>query len=514
MKHLFLGLAMMGWCLVCSAQVAEKQPAQAVEKQSEPLYWNQFRGPNGQGVMRTDRVPVKFGPDANILWKAAVDAGQSSPVIWADRLFVTTCSAESEDDLAMVCLDRKLGKVLWHKTAKSRKKIRYMVMNGPAGPSPAADHEHVYAYFGTFGVLCYDHQGKKVWERKLEPPPSQYGMATSPILYKDKVILVMDGNGGASRILAMNRETGATVWERSRPMFLAGWSTPMIWSHAPNDELVVLGSRRLTAYKPTNGEEIWWAGGFSTETIGIPVAGEGMLFVSDAARGGRGEVKWDADLTWKMTLEGFDRNKDGAIQRAEMASGFRIPLRPDLAQDEPGSAYPVPPHQVDGWLTHLDRDKDGVLSKSDWLEFMSGFAMDSKPVLMAVRPGAAGNARPLNVAWEINTRIPEIPSPLYCQGRIYLLRNGGWLTCLEAAKGRFLYHERIGARGQYVASPIVAGDKLITASKRGTVCVIKIGDKLEVLARNKFGEEILATPAVADGRIYLRTASRVYAIGN
>ena len=168
---------------------------------------------------------------------------------------------------------------------------------------------------------------------------------------------------------------------------------------------------------------------------------------------------------------------------------------------------------MDGWLRNLDKDKDGILSKGDWLETMSGFAMESQPILMAIHPGAYGNARPLNVAWEIHSGIPEIPSPLYCRGRIYLLRNGGWLTCIKASNGEQVFRERLGAGGQYIASPIAAGDKLITASGRGTVTVIQVGEKLEVLARNDFGEQILATPAIAENRLYLRTANHLYAIG-
>ena len=174
---------------------------------------------------------------------------------------------------------------------------------------------------------------------------------------------------------------------------------------------------------------------------------------------------------------------------------------------------PIGPRKVDGWFKYLDKDRDGVLSKADWLEVMSGFAMESQPTLLAIRPGASGNARPSTVAWKLHSGIPEVPSPLYCRGRIYLLRKGGRLTCLKASNGKQLFRELIGARGQYIASPIAAGDKLITASERGIVTVIQVGDKLEVLARNKFREKVLATPAIAENKIYLRTVRHLYAIG-
>ena len=324
MKQFFLGFIFLGFimsvlCLDCSAQTIQRQPAETATtrmagesnsaESSEEVYWNQFRGPNGQGVMNADNVPVHFGPDSNVLWKTAIDEGQSSPVIWGDRIFLTTYSPKNQDELTTVCLDRKQGRILWRKSVSAGKKVRYHSMNGPASPTPAVDHKHVYVYFGTYGLLCYDHDGTKVWEHRLEPPANQYGTSVSPILYKDKVILVLDDNDRKSRLLAVNRDTGTTVWEQPRALFQAGWSTPMIWRHALGDELVVLGSRRLTSYDAATGEEIWWAGGFSTETIGVPVTGEGLLFVSDAATGGRGETEWDAELTWKITLEDFEETK-------------------------------------------------------------------------------------------------------------------------------------------------------------------------------------------------------------
>ncbi len=509
MKHIYLSILLFAFVTTLVLPTVTY-----AQKDENKIYWNQFRGPNGSGIMKTANVPINFGTDTNVLWKKEIEGGQSSPVIWDNRIFVTTFSPENEGQLTVVCLDRQKGKILWRKSVSSRKNAQYFpLLNGPASPTPAADHKHVYAYFGTYGILCYTHDGNKVWERQIDPPASQYGMSVSPILYKDTVILVLDDNRGNSRLLAMNRDTGDTVWEQPRPLFRAGWSTPMIWQHELRDELVVLGYKKLTSYNPATGEEIWWTGGFSTETIGVPVAGEGFLFVSDAAAGGRGETEWDAEASWKVTLEDFDKNQDNKIQREEMAKGFRIPLRSELEKHELGSAYPIGPQQVGGWFRHLDKDKDGNLSKADWLELMSEFAMESQPTLIAIKPGAEGNARPLNVAWEINSGIPEIPSPLYCQEKIYLLRKGGILTCIQAADGKQLFRERIGARGQYIASPIAAGDKIITTSQQGTVTVIQIGDTLKVLARNDFGEEIIATPAIAENRIYLRTVDHLYAIG-
>jgi len=483
----------------------------AVAGQQGKVYWNQFRGPNGQGAAPADRIPVPFSPEENVLWKAVVPAGHSSPVVWNNRIFLTASEPANPKELITLAIDREEGRILWRKAVQAERQGRFHPLNNPASSTPAADENHVYVYFGTYGLLCYDHAGNEVWQRKIDTPESRYGVATSPILYKDRVILVLDGDGGSSRLLAVQRDTGETVWEQPRSLFKAGWSTPMIFRHGEAEELVVLGSKRLTAYDPSTGEEIWWAGGFSSETVGIPVTGDGLLFAGAAALGGRGDDKLDAAGTWKITVGEFDRNHDNQIQRDEMAEGFAFIQRPELPKDNPG--YGLPVRDMDSLLRIFDRDKNGIISEEEWMQTMSGFAALSQPTLVAIRPGATKDARESHVAWEIHRGIPETPSLLYCRGKLYLLRDGGLLTCLEASTGKELFRERIGAPGQYIASPIVAGDKMIVASVPGVVTVIQVDDKLKVLARNNFRESIFATPAVVENRIYVRTAGHLYALG-
>ncbi|MFC1805429.1 PQQ-binding-like beta-propeller repeat protein [Planctomycetota bacterium] len=479
--------------------------------QERKTNWNRFRGPNGQGAAEADRIPVHFGPASNVVWKTAVPPGKSSPVIWGDRIFLTACDRANKKTLITLAIDRDDGRILWRQVVQTERTARLHSMNGPAAPTPAADEKHVYVYFGTYGLLCYDHAGTEVWHRELSTPKSQYGMATSPILHKDNVIMVLDDNGGASRLLAVNRDTGETAWEQPRPLFRAGWSTPMIWRHDGVEELVVLGCKRLTSYNPFTGEESWWAGGFSEETVGVPVTGEGLLFASAAALAGYGDRDRDPARTWKITVEEFDRNHDNQIQREEMTRSFTIPLRPELARDNPG--YGLPTRDMNGLMRFFDKDKNRVISEQEWMQTMSGFAGHSQPTIVAIRPGAEKNARPSHIAWEVQRGIPETPSLLYCQGKLYLLRDGGLLTCLRASTGKELFRERIGAQGQYVASPVVVGEKIVVASVRGIVTIIHVDDTLNVLARNRFNEKIFATPAVADNRLYLRTSGHLYAFG-
>ncbi|NQT01029.1 MAG: PQQ-binding-like beta-propeller repeat protein [Planctomycetes bacterium] len=461
--------------------------------------------------MEAGRIPVHFSPESNVLWKAAIPAGHSSPVIWNNRIFLTASEPANKKELITLAIDRENGKILWRQVVQAETKVRFHTLNNPASSTPAADDKHVYVYFGTYGLICYDHAGNEVWQRKIDTPKSKYGMATSPILYEDKVILVLDGDGGSSRLLAVHRDTGEMAWEQPRSLFKAGWSTPMIWRHDDTEELVVLGSRRLTSYDPSTGEEIWWAGGFPQETVSIPVTGDGLLFAGAAALGGRGDDKLDAAGSWKITVGEFDRNHDNQIQRDEMTKGFAFIQRPELPKDNPG--YGLPVRSMDTLLKIFDHDKNRIISEAEWMQTMSGFAAHSQPNLLAIRSGATKDARKSHVAWEIRRGIPETPSPLYYRGKLYLLRDGGLLTCLEAATGKELFRERIGASGQYTASPIIAGEKIIAASVRGVVTVIQVDDKLKVLARNDFGEKIFATPAVAGNKIYLRTIGFLYALG-
>jgi outer membrane protein assembly factor BamB len=479
--------------------------------QQGKVNWNQFRGPNGQGVAEVDRIPVNFGPESNVLWKTVIGAGHSSPVIWNNLIFLTAYESTNKKELITLAINREDGKILWRHVVQAETKVRFHPLNNPASTSPAVDERHVYFYFGTYGLLCYDHAGKEVWQRKIEAPKNKYGMATSPILYKEKVIMVLDSDGGSSRLLAVNRDTGRTVWEQPRSLFRAGWSTPVIWRHGDAEELVVLGSKRLTSYNPSTGEEIWWAGGFPPETVGVPITSDGLVFASAAALGGRGDDKLDAVGTWKITIKEFDQNHDNQIQRDEMTKGFAFIQRPELPKDNPG--YGLPVRNMETLLKIFDHDKNRIISESEWMQTMSGFAAFSRPNLIAIRPGATKDARESHLAWEIQRGIPETSSLLYCQGKVYLLRDGGLLTCLEASTGKEIFRQRIRAPGQYIASPIVAGDKIVVASVPGTVTVIQVDDKLKILARNKFGEKIFATPAVADNKIYLRTTGHLYALG-
>lgn len=508
MPHLIPSPAVVGLPAMITGLLAGAAFLDAAEREPN---WPQFRGVNGAGLALGGRIPLAFGPETNLLWKTAVPPGHSSPVIWNNRIFLTANESGDKRGLLTLGMDRATGAIVWRCRVEGENDSGFHPLNNPASSTPAVDRDRVYAYFGTFGLVCYDHGGEEVWRRPLPTPPSKYGMATSPVLYGNKLILVLDGDQGGSRLLAVEQSTGKTVWDQPRPLFKAGWSTPMIFRHGDTEELVVLGSKRLTAYDPATGEERWWAGGFPDETVGVPVAGEGFLFAGGAALGGRGDAALDAAATWRTTVEEFDRDRDGRIQREEMTEGFAFVQRPELPRENPG--YGLPVKDMDVLLRIFDHDKDRSVSEGEWLATMAGFAAISHPTLAALRPGAVGDARPSHVAWEIQRGVPETPSILLTHGRLYLVRDGGVLTCLRAVDGKELFRERLGAPGQYVASPIAVGDWVLMASVPGVVTLVEVSDALRVVARNRIGERIFATPAVVDNRLYLRTIDHLYAFG-
>lgn len=465
--------------------------------------WSQFRGPNGSGVSPDGQPPVQFAPDRNVLWKTATPAGHSSPCVWGDRVFL---SGVEEKSLITLALDRATGKELWRQAVAVEKLEEHHKTSNPVTATPAADAERVYVYFGSFGLLAYRHDGQEVWRKPMPTPKNKYGMAASPILYRDALIQLLDTDSGDSRLLALDRKTGKPLWTQERAAFKSGWSTPCIWSHDGQDDIVAVGNSRLMAYDPETGSPRWWVDGFPQETVNSPVAGDGLLFASSAALGGRGNEKMDPNA-WRDLIP-MDRNGDGKLQFSEIPDDYKLVLRPDLPKDHPGYAFPAP---FKAMYKNADTDKDDALSEEEMKVSMGRFETFTKPILMAIRPGGKDDARQ-NVAWEMRRGIPEIPSPLYLNGALYMVRDGGVLTCLEAKDGTVRYQERLGVGGQYAASPVTAAGRIYIASQSGTVIVFKPGTTApEILARNDLRDTIMATPAIAGKALVVRTAGHLYA---
>ena len=243
------------------------------------LWWPQFRGPNASGI-GDGKPPVHFGPNQNLQWKTAVGAGLSSPIIWAERVFLTEFDPDSQK-LATVCIDRGTGKTLWRRELSVEKVEKVHQISSPAGPTPATDGERVFVYFGSYGLLCYDLDGNLKWERKLPLPENPYGATASPVIVKE--LLVFNHQGKDAYLMGINRRDGQTVWRTDRSAFKFGWSTPVYWRHDGIDEIVVLGgdfepNQRLMTYDLATGAERWWVAGLPPCGKSTPVLGNGLVF--------------------------------------------------------------------------------------------------------------------------------------------------------------------------------------------------------------------------------------------
>jgi len=479
--------------------------------QAESVNWNQFRGPNGAGIAAGFKPPLKIVAD-QAAWKTPLPPGKSSPVLWRDRVFLTGVEG---DRLATLALDAKSGKVLWKRLAPETPLERVHRVNSVAASTPCVDENHVYVYFGSYGLLCYDHEGLERWKKPIPTPKSMYGVATSPILHGQRLILVLDDDANLqgsrlsrSKVIALDKTTGEPVWETPRPYNRGVWSTPMIWKHESGTELVVLGNGRVYGYEPATGQERWHVGGFSREPIAVPVAGNGQLYVSVAMQGGRGDVKLDPEPFWVAMLH-FDRNGDGRIGRDEITKDFTSPFRPELPPGHPGFGRPLSNDpaqrrkQQNDLFDWRDKNKDGFWTKEEFTADMR--VGRGQPNLASIRAGGRGDITESHVMWNLRRGIPEIPSPVFHSGRLYMVRSGGTLSCVRTDTGEVIYRDRLGATGQYSASPVIANDHVYLVSNRGVLTVVKCGDEFKVTHQADLGVPVSATPAMDEDSLYLRT---------
>jgi len=445
--------------------------------------WPQFRGPNCSGVSESDKPPVEFGPATNLLWKTALPPGLSSPCIWEDRIFLT---ALETGKLHTLCLRRRDGKMLWRQVAPAEGMEEVNPTSSPASATPATDGKRVYVYFGSYGVLAYDLEGRERWRRSLPMPGLINGSGTSPAIMENLLIINRDQEEGKSSLLALDGNSGRTVWETPRPEARSSYTTPIVWRHDGAQEVVLAGSFRVVGYGLKDGREQWSARGLEAVSVcPTPVIGDGRLYAMSRSFGGANLPSFS-----KMTAE-MDKNEDGKI-----------------AGDEARGMLANKP-----LFTSIDNDKDGFVNEQEW-NAATALIAKGEHGIFALRAPGTGDVTESHLAWKQKRGVPVVSSPLFYRSRMHIVQDGGRVTCYEAATGKALYEqERLGADGEYFASPVAADGKVYFASTRGTVSVIEAGDTLKVLARNDLGERIMTTPAIANNKLYVRTATNLWAFG-
>ena len=417
-----------------------------------PDAWPRWRGPAEDGVARGD-APLAWSDHEHIAWKAAVPGrGHSSPVIWGDRIFLTTAvptgkapeaveppleparrrgfpgggsGPQPQQKLLLLAIDRKSGRTLWEKTARvvTPHEGFHSRYGSFASGSVVVDAQHVIVSFGSWGIYCYTHDGRPVWEKDLGIRMRMimaFGEGSSPALDGNTLVVLYDQEG-ESLLAALDKSTGKELWRTPRP---AGstWSSPLIATVAGKKQVIVAATKFVAGYELETGRQIWKATGLGRNVIPMPVVSDGVVIA------------------------------------------------------------------------------------------MSGY---QSPNLLAIRLGREGDLTGTDaILWQNQRGNSYTPSPVLADGKLYLLTDSGTLSCFDAKTGKPYYtQQRLPKSYSFKSSPVAANGKLYLATEDGDVVVVKMGERFEVLATNTLADQMfVATPAVMDGAIYLRGQNTLFAI--
>jgi len=461
MKPLLLGI------LVCLSL-----PAAAAEE------WTRFRGPNGSGVSRDTGFPSEFGKEKNLVWRTPLRPGKSSPVLTQNRIFLT---AAEGGKLFTQCFDRETGKLMWERYVDRPRAESAEPQNHPAAITAVTDGENVYSFFMDYGLVSYDSGGKVRWKVPLGPFSNSMGHSASPIIAGDSIILVID-QALDSYIAAFDRRDGQIRWKTPRQE-IDGWATPLLYQPAGAESVVLTASSgQLGAHRTVDGKRLWSWAGISPLIVASPTLERDTIYTF-----GYG---FDSISPFSEQLARFDKNHDGQLSPDEYGND------PDLVG-----------------IGNFSGNRDGVVTKEKWDERQRTTLAPSGLIAIRIESGPSMRTREL---WRYQKSfVGVVPSPLFYDGVLYLLKNGGLLTSFDAETGKVLKSGRLtGALGGYLASPVAAEGKLFVASEEGKVAVLKASRDWEIIAVNDLGEGCYATPALAQGHIYLRTTEALYRFGS
>ncbi|MEO6725498.1 MAG: PQQ-binding-like beta-propeller repeat protein, partial [Blastocatellia bacterium] len=384
--------------------------------------WSQFRGPNGSGISDAANLPVEFGPDKNVVWKTPLPPGHSSPVLSADRIFVTAYERKgAASKLFVISLDRATGKIVWQRDVPNPRKQELHKSNSPASPSAVTDGQNVYAFFTDFGLISFDREGKERWRMPMGPFNNPFGMGASPILAGGLVLLNCDSESD-SFFVAVDQKTGKVKWRVERPDATRGFSTPVLFQPAKGGlQVLVAGSLRMSAFDVETGKEIWFIRGLTWQIKPTPVFGRDALYILGWA-GGADPGQQEDIPPFAEVLKKYDADKDGKLSPDELG---------DLKIKK-------------AWVD-FDLDRDGLLNERDWQAYQARRTVQNGMLAYRIdrQKEMRGDLTESNFLWKYQKTLPNTPSPLFYQDVIYLLKEGGIFTALNPATGEVMKQGRL-----------------------------------------------------------------------
>lgn len=444
--------------------------------------WPRFRGPNGSGVSDSTGLPSEFGTKKNLLWRVEVPMGRSSPVVVGNRIYLT---AVDGDKLITLALDRQTGKTTWRRDVIRDHTNKIFTGNDTSTPTPASDGENIYIFFPDLGLISFDAAGKERWRVKLGPFDSFYGLSSSPVVHGNTVALVCDQRSGSFAI-AVDKESGRVRWRvERRHATTEGFSTPAVYApQQGKHQLIVTGAYRVDGYDLETGENLWWIGNQGIYPIGSPaLLGDLVIAVAEGS-------DTPAYPPFDTLLQQLDANKDGKLSREECK---KDPMMTDHF----------------GWV---DTNKDDIITRDEWDQKLKESVTEHG--VTGNKIGGTGDLTASNLVWRYKKSFSNVVTPLIYRDVLYLVKTGGIITTLNPKTGDVLKTGRTkDAIDPYFASPVAADGKVFLLSHSGKVTVLKAEPQWEVLSVNDLDETAQATPAIADGRLYIRTHKALYSFG-
>ncbi len=440
----------------------------------------------------------------NVAWSAELGDGIGSPVVAAGRVFVSAMAGEQL--VRVQCFHAATGKEHWSREFETGPLAEVHRTNSHASTTLAADADRAYFYFSTLGMTAFDAaSGETAWHMPLPTPyfVFKWGPGMSPVLFEDKVIFLQDDDLSPA-LYALDRATGKFAWRVERNDMAVNYSHPVICETPNGPELVVAGTGKLVGYDPQTGERLWFARTLLRNIKTTPVCHDGVVYISLQSSGIANQWLATAD-------QGETGNNDGRLTKDEMrAFAGDVPI-PDvfMARFDRGDA------NDDGFLEGEELDR-AFLAADNFAGAKHDAGEAAEQYIVAVRAGGRGDVTESHVLWKHDSRAPDhIVSPLVVDGRMLVVKGGGISSCFDTAKGEPLwYQRRIQNAGDYFASPIYGDGKIFVTGENGMVVVLKAGPELEVLATNDLGESCLATPAIADGRLFFRTRKKLICVAH